>query len=164
MKSESIFTLALVAFFCLSVVWIPADCTASESILPISVNSSGIKWYSYEEGIERGKEEKKNVFLNFYTQWCGYCKKMDKETFANSSIIAYLNENFISIKVNSDKERQIANYYYVNGLPTSWFLSKEGSKISSLPGYIPSDMLINILKYIHTDSYKKMNFRKFMKK
>lgn len=163
MKSESILAFALAAFFCLSAVCLPADCTASDSVLSSRISSTGIKWYSYEEGIARGKAEGKNVFLNFYARWCGFCKKMDNETFTNSSIIDYLNENFISIKVNSDKEKRIANSYYVNGLPTSWFLSKEGTKISSLPGYIPSEMLINILKYIHTDSYKKMKFKKFLK-
>jgi len=153
MKSKSVnVVLLIVCFF----VWMSHDCMAS------SDKSGIIKWYSYNEGMARGQKEKKNVFLNFYANWCGYCKKMDNGTFKNPSVIAYLNENFISVKVNTEKERRIAAKYYVNGLPTSWFVSKDGEKISNLPGYVPADMLMNILKYIHTDSYKKMNFKKFL--
>ncbi len=123
----------------------------------------GIDWHtSYEEGMARGKAQKKNVFINFYTDWCGFCTKMYKETFTDPEVIGYMNDHFISIKVNSDNQQKVATRYYVRGLPTSWFVSDEGEKISSLPGYVPADMLIKILKYIHTGNYKKMTFKKFM--
>lgn len=124
--------------------------------------SSGVKWYTYKEGVERGKHEKKNVFLNFYADWCGFCKKMDRETFKDPTVISYLNENFISVRVNSDKELDVARQYYVTGLPVSWFIAENGEKISSLPGYVPADLLVNILKYIYTDKYKEMSFRDFV--
>lgn len=124
--------------------------------------ASRIKWYSYDEGMVRREEEQKNVFLNFYTQWCGFCKKMDNETFRDPAVIAYLNEHFISIKINSEKQRRLATEYYVMGLPTSWFISEKGEKISNLPGYVSADMLINILKYVHTGSYKRMSFGNFL--
>ncbi|WP_207681003.1 thioredoxin family protein [Desulfonema magnum] len=139
-----------VVFFCLW-AWIP------------SAFSNGIKWHSYKDGVTRGKYEQKNVFLNFYADWCGFCKKMDKETFKDPAVIAFLNENFISVKVNSEKERKIAREYYVTGLPVSWFIAKNGEKISSLPGYVSPGALMNILKYIQTDSYKDMTFKDFLK-
>jgi thioredoxin-related protein len=52
----------------------------------------------------------------------------------------------------------------VTGLPMSWFVGKDGENIGGQPGYIPPDMLLPLLKYIHTDSYKQMNFKTFMKK
>lgn len=156
MRSNPVSCIFLI-FLCFF-VWAPQDCMSSSK----APSSGVIKWYPYDEGIALGLKEKKDVFLNFYANWCGYCKKMDNGTFKDSSVVAYLNENFISIKVNSDKEKRIASAYYVSGLPTSWFISKDGEKISNLPGYVPADMLMNILKYIYTDSYKKMNFRKFL--
>lgn len=125
-------------------------------------SSKSIKWYTYKQGLDLSKKEKKKIFLNFYANWCTYCKKMEKETFNDDSVVSYLNDNFISIKVNSDRESRTALDFGVKGLPDTWFIAENGEKISSLPGYIPSKRLLNILKYINTDSFKKMTFSKFM--
>jgi len=74
---------------------------------------------------------------------------MAKETFQDHSVIAYLNANFISVRVNSDRERKIAASYGVRGVPTTWFLKENGEKIGSLPGYIPPDKLLSILKKVY---------------
>ncbi len=134
------------------------------TVLPCRVASAAsIKWYSHEEGMAIGKKEEKKIFLHFYADWCTYCKKMEKETFSNQSVASYLNENFIPIKVNSDKERKIANRYNVRGLPTTWFISKHGDIIGNQPGFMPPDKLLPLLKYIQTNSYKKMSFKNFLK-
>ncbi len=123
--------------------------------------SGNIQWYSYEEGIEKGRLENKNIYINFYADWCAYCIKMDESTFAESYVYAYLNKHFISIKVNVDKETRIAKEYKVQPIPDSWFLSKTGNKIANRPGYITPEQLIRMLKFIHTDSYKTMSFSTF---
>ena len=134
----------------------PASSLQDESSL------EDIKWHTYEEGMALGKNEKKKVFLTFYADWCRYCKIMDKKTFKDNSIISYLNENFIAIKVNSDNERKLAANYKVTGLPATCFIAETGENIGSQPGYIPPETMMPLLKYIHTDSYKKMNWEKFM--
>ena len=128
----------------------------------ISHASSGIKWYSYEEGILNAKKNGKKIFLHFGAPWCGYCTKMKNKTFNDFLVSDYLNTNFISIKINTDKEKKIASKYYVKGLPDSWFLTKKGEKIGNLPGYIPPEKFLSMLKYILTDSYKNMNYKKFL--
>lgn len=155
MKSKLIPFGVLLALFCLS-VWVPNSCMSSEKGTPV-------KWYSYDEGMARAKDSGKKVFLNFYADWCGFCKKMDNSTFKDSTVVGYLQENFIAIKVNSDKQRDIAAKYYVRGLPTSWFLSEDGEKISSLPRFSPPEELINILRFINTESYLKMKYSEFVK-
>jgi len=131
----------------------PSRCLSDETI----------KWYSYEEGVTLGKSQHKKIFINFFADWCGYCKKMDKGTFIDPEIVSYLNKNFIAIKVNSDKETALASKYKVRGLPSNWFVSETGDQIGNYPGYIPADSLMPILKYIQTDSYKQMAFKEFMK-
>jgi len=132
------------------------------TVSTVPASSNTIKWKSYKKGIALGKKENKKIFINFYAQWCTYCTMMDAKTFKNSDVIAYLNKHFISIKVNMDKEKETAADYFVRGLPTSWFVSENGNKISGLPGYIKPDTFINILKFVHTDSYKKMTFIDFL--
>jgi thioredoxin-related protein len=124
--------------------------------------SDGIQWESYQKGIVRGKSEKKKVFLNFYSDRCQYCESMEKETFQNSAVIAYINRNFIPIKVNSDKDHQTTTDFNVTGLPSFWFLSEKGDRIGNRPGFIPANEMLSILKYIQSNSYLKMNFNTFL--
>ena len=110
--------------------------------------SDGIKWYAYEEGKVLAKVEKKKVFLHFYANWCGFCLKMAKETFQNASVLSDLNNNFIAIRVDFDKEPETANKYGVMGLPSSWFLTAMGQPIISIPGYISPEALLSMLKQV----------------
>ena len=66
-----------------------------------------IQWMSYEDGIKKAKEENKHVFINFTTSWCGYCKKMKKEAFANDSVISLLNKDFVAVKVDGDSKKEL---------------------------------------------------------
>ena len=115
-------------------------------------SSSQIQWLSFESGMALGRFEKKNVFVNFYADWCGFCKEMERTTFKDPSVIDYLNENFIAVKVNTDREQQTAAMFRVQGLPDSWFFSKQGNVIGHRPGFIPAETLLTILKSIVNDS------------
>lgn len=123
--------------------------------------ADSIQWLPYDEGISRGKSQDKKVFLNFYADWCRYCKMMDQNTFRDKKVVSYLNENFVPVRVDSDKDLKVSREYNVQGLPVSWFISEDGENIGAQPGYIPPDMMLPLLKYIETDSYKSMNFERF---
>ena len=111
--------------------------------------SDNINWRSYEEGMVLSKIEKKKVFLHFWAEWCGFCRKMAKDTFQDSKVVSYLNENFMPIRVNTDREPETAGKYGVMGLPLTVFLTEMGEPIFSLPGYIPPDSLMPMLKEIN---------------
>lgn len=133
---------------------------ASEAV---QAGSGDIQWLSYAEGRQRGEAEQKKVFLVFQADWCRYCHQMEKETFSDSAVIAYVNRNFVPISVNSDKEGEIAAKYNVRGLPSTWFLSEKGERIGNRPGYITRKEMLTILKYIGSDSYLTMSFKDFKK-
>jgi len=124
---------------------------------------NSIKWQTYKEGMELGKKGRKKVFLYFYNDRCSYCKDMEKVTFKDQSVIDILNSRFIPVRVNADNEKKTASGYNITGLPSNWFITENGENISSLPGYVPPDRLFLILKYIHTDSYKSMTFKSYLK-
>lgn len=138
-------------FFFFSSVWIS----------PGFADSEGIKWYSYDEGMALGEKEGKKVFVFFTAEWCAYCTKMKKETFTDPSVSAYLNENFISVLVDYDMESTIISKFNIRGLPLSYFFSESGDSIIQRPGYIPSEKFIHMLRFVHTESYKKMSLEKF---
>jgi len=152
MKNKSI--IALTAAYLILSVCIPAS----------SASSNTINWYSYDEAKTLGKKSAGKIFLYFYSTSCHYCGLMEKNTLSNPSVAKYLNQNFTSIKVNSDREKNISNIYRIRGNPTNYFLTEGFKVIGQLPGYLPPKDLLNILKYIHTDSFKKMTLNDFLKK
>ena len=147
MKSQHICHV-LVVLFCLS-TWLPISAVAADSI----------NWRTYDEGMALGKTKKKKVFLHFYANWCFYCRKMAKETFKDPSVVSYLNQNFISIRVDSDKHRRTASVYGVRALPSTWFLTEKGEKIGNLPGYLPPGRLLQVLKQITAGAPDNRQYR-----
>jgi thioredoxin-related protein len=129
----------------------------------IATNSSNIDWQPYIKGLDIAKAEDKPVFLYFHADWCTYCTKLKKTTFADKNVLNYLNDNFISITIDTDREKKLANQWEIKGLPTLWFLKADNSKISSIPGYIGPDYFLNVLRYVRTKSYDKMTFQDFVK-
>ena len=150
---------AFAVFLTLSIFLLLSIFVAAQS----AAKSGSVKWYAYDEGMLLGKKKGKKIFIFFWADWCKFCEKMDKETFAKPKVIQYLNDNFVSIKVNSDMEKALATRYLVRGLPTIWFLEKNGEQIGYQPGYIPSHMFLPYLRFIQSDKYKNMSFQDFMK-
>ncbi len=135
----------------------------TEPVSTFMTEAEKINWRSYDEGVKLGKEEGKKVFINFYADWCHYCKMLDKKTFVNQDVIDYLNQHFIPVKVNSDKNTSVAQKYQVRNLPVMWILSQDGEPIGQQPGFMPPEKLLPILKFVGTDSYKKMKYKEFLK-
>jgi thioredoxin-related protein len=113
-----------------------------------SAVSQEIQWHSYGDGMSRGKFEKKKVFIHFYADWCPACKQMEKNTFKDPGVIASLNENFIPIKVNTDRNQETATIFRVRELPDNWFIAENGEIIGHRPGFIPPDQFSTMLKLL----------------
>ena len=84
-----------------------------------------IDWKSYTLGVGEAKSQGKKVFLYFTTDWCAYCEKMDLESLGHAGIISFLNQNFISIRVDGDHEKKIVRAYKVFGYPESFFSGRK---------------------------------------
>ena len=70
----------------------------------VEETTSLIKWYSFEEAVELQKQQPKTIFIDMYTDWCGWCKKMDKETFQHPGIASYINANFYPVKFDGERK------------------------------------------------------------
>lgn len=137
-------------------------CLCVFMLLNTSAWSGRVEWIDYDQGKKKAKVTNKPIFLNFYAKWCGYCRKMENETFSDRTVANVLQDSFVPIRVNSDRQPRISASFGVRGLPYFWFLTAKSEKIAALPGYIPKDMFLKYLRYIGSASYKKMDFQTFM--
>jgi thioredoxin-related protein len=165
-----ILILALLVFFALSLN------IFSQKSAPPKDNPSGIAWYKYDQGLELAKKEGKKILVFFYTDWCGYCKRMNALTFTDEGVKKLLADKFIAVKVNGESrntlmvdkssitERELTARYGVRGYPTSWFLEPTGEKISPLVGYVQTADFTNVLTFLGNDWYKTMSYDEFLKK
>ena len=117
-----------------------------------SAYAKEIEWQTFAGGIARGKSENKKIVVHFYAQWCGACRIMENKTFKDPSVIAYLNENFIPIKVDTDREQETSQLFRVRVLPDNWFIAEDGKPIGHRSGYIAPGQLKGILKKLMTEN------------
>ena len=67
-----------------------------------------VKWLSFEEAVALNKKDKKQIFIDVYTTWCGPCKMMDKYTFTDPEVAKILNRDFYPVKLNAEQRENIA--------------------------------------------------------
>jgi len=130
----------------------------------VASSDSAIGWLTYEEAQKLGTQNPpKKFFLYFYSDWCGYCRKIEKNTFMDKAVADYINNNFTPVRVNSEKLPKVAARYKVSGVPDIRFIDSKGEEIGRWPGYIEPSALLPLLKFIHTDSYLQMGYKDFLK-
>ena len=64
----------------------------------IAGENSSLKWKSFDEGMAEAKKSNKKLLVDVYTDWCGWCKKMDASTYGNAEVAAYLNQQYYKFK------------------------------------------------------------------
>ena len=161
-------------FFCLIIL-----CSATLK----TGSDQKIQWIKIDEVSTKIKEQSKPVLIDLYTDWCGWCKVMDKKTYTNSKVIAYINEHFYSVKLNAeikdavnwkDKTYRYNSQYRINdfalflsygraSFPTTVIIADETSAPIPIAGYLEPKELEPILKYFGEGAYKTMNFPQFEK-
>jgi thioredoxin-related protein len=115
---------------------------------PLLAATPGVQWHSYEEGLARGKFEQKKVLIHFYAEWCVYCKRMEQETFRDPAVVGLMNEQFVAVRVDADREAETAALFQVRGLPDTYFMAEDGDIIGHRPGYIDAGQMKVILNLL----------------
>ncbi|HDJ37681.1 MAG TPA: thioredoxin family protein [Methanosarcinales archaeon] len=125
MKKRGMLTLMVLVVL---VACFMSACIDSTSPSQPSADTPGITWYSYDEGMEIAQEQNKPVMIDVYTDWCKYCKELDRVVYTDPDVID-LADQFVCIKFNADKHRDLAVKYNPTGrVPTIVFLRSDGTE------------------------------------
>jgi len=101
------------------------------------INAS--KWYTnYDEALAAAKRLNKLVLIDFYTDWCHWCKVLREKVFPTEKFKA-MSKWFVFCEIDAEQEPSIASKYNVNAYPTSVFVDANGTEVHRLEGYVEAD-------------------------
>jgi thioredoxin-related protein len=134
-----------------------------------------IQWLTWEQAVELHQKEPRKIILDVYTDWCGWCKRMEQNTFGHELISSYINEHFYAVKFNAERQEDILfrgiAYKYVStgkrgyhefaakitqgrlSYPSTVFLNEQLEIIQSIPGYREPHEFEVILTYFARDQH-----------
>ena len=148
----------------------------------LQTKAQKINWIPLNEALELQKTKPKKIMIDVYTNWCGPCKMLDKNTFQNKDVATYVNKNYYAVKFNGegndtinykgnsygnpnyDKTKKnkrnsshnFANSIGINAYPTIVFMSENGDLIMPLRGYYNPNQLELYLKLFKNDEHKNI--------
>ena len=144
---------------------------------------SQVKWMTLEQAIAAQQEKPKKIFIDFYANWCGPCKIMDKNTYGHQEIANFLNENYYAVKFDAEGKENVSvfgrifsnpefssgkkrnsmhdftKFMNVNSVPSIVFLDEQSMPITNINGFLTAKELDPYLRIISSDEYKKFKSR-----
>ena len=138
-----------------------------------------INWLTMEEAVKANETAPRKIFFDVYTEWCGWCKRMDATTFQHPQIIEYINENFYAVKFDAEskKEISVSGKKYANpnrthefavemlqgkmSYPSFVVYDEALSNIGIIPGFKSAKDFEPILNYFGTNSYKTKSWEEY---
>jgi thioredoxin-related protein len=147
--------------------------------------SAQITWMTWDEAIAANKQQPKKLLVDVYTEWCGWCKKMDAKVFTDPAIEAYIKKNFYAVKFDAEqKETILYDGYTFNfnteatrrgvhdlaialldsrmSYPSIVYLDENRDRISISPGFKPADKFIHELNFIQEGHYKLKTYQEYL--
>ncbi len=177
---KHIFFYAAVPMFILMGSWAPAE--GEREIEAVAIN-----WITWEEAVKLTANEKnpKKVFVDVYTDWCGWCKVMDKKTFSHPEVAKYMTDKYYMVKFNAEQKEEVeykgVKFNFVASgkrgyhelaaallqgklsYPTVVFLDEEMNMLSPVPGFQKADTFYTIAKYFGDNEHKEIEWAEFQK-
>lgn len=148
--------------------------------------TSKVKWYTIEEALKLNEKSPKKIFIDVYTDWCGWCKTMDKNTFSHPVIAEYLNKFYYPVKFNAESKKDITykGTVYKNkgtetrsphefaaallngqlSYPSVVYMDGDSKLLTAVPGYNTPTDIEPILVFFAEDYYKTTKWEDFKAK
>lgn len=133
-------------------------------------------WQRLDKALALARDSGKLIIVNFYTDWCPNCRRMNEKTYRDEAVLKQLAKSFIPVKLNAESsqpliiegqtltEYQVALVFQVNSYPTTWFLTSEGRPLLPVRGYYGPDLFAPMLRFVEGGWYEKMDFDMYMER
>ncbi len=140
-----------------------------------------VKWLSFSEAVEKSRKEPRKILIDLYTDWCGWCKKMDATTYSDSVVVDYINRHFYAVKFDAEsKDSLVFNghtfrylkdyrcnefaYSLLSGkmsYPSTVFLDEQFTMLTPVAGYLTTDVLLGIMRYYGGNHHTKLKWEEY---
>lgn len=149
MKRSALTSAALAALIILTACSGPEP--VSEAPVETVSNHSTVEvsWESdMPAALERAGREGKPVLVNFYADWCVWCKRLESTTLRDAKVASVLQNKVVPLSLNVDGDgKELSNEYQVDGLPTIIVLDAGGRELGRIPGYMPPDSFLKQVEH-----------------
>jgi thioredoxin-related protein len=149
----------------------------------IDQKHESIRWMSFTDAVKENEKQPKKIFIDVYTKWCGWCKRMDATTYEDSAVADYINRNYYAVRLDAETHDTIPFHgkqfvfrpeYKANELalslmsgqmsyPTVIYLDESFSLLGPSAGYQTTEQLLPQLKYFAENIYKNKTWDDYQK-
>lgn len=131
-------------------------------------------WQSMEAAIATAQAEDRLLVVHSYTVWCGWCVRMDRETYTDDAVQAYLEEHYAVTRLDLERDTPVDFFTYtlsmaelgevlqVSGTPTTVFVDSDGSLITKMPGFQTAETFLLALRFVHEEAYETVSFAEYV--
>ena len=147
----------------------------SQKTIPPEAAPVQSEWHNLDEGLKLASESNQPIYVFVKTKACGWCRKMEQETFTDPEVRQALS-NLVPVVLEGDSKRTVSykgrsyseaqlvrEVLGVRGFPTSVFMEPNGDIIGGLPGYLQPEQMVVITNYVGEGHYKNRSFEDYMK-
>lgn len=171
---------ATLGLFALCAFRFPAPASESTSV---KSEPKHIKWLTIQEAYALTQKQPRKFVIDVYTDWCGWCKVMDRETFSKPAIVDYVNANYYPVRFNAEQTADVTlgkqTFKYVSGgsrgvhelaaallknqmsYPTTVFMDEKFNLIQPIPGYLKPQLFHQIITYFGGNNHQKEPFDQY---
>ena len=180
-KRLALFALVFASIF-VAYSFVSSNKTQNKALVqPISLT-----WYTWEQAVELQKTAPRKLMVDMYTDWCGWCKRMDATTFEDPAVVAYINAHYYPVKFNAEQKADVifgtTTFKYVQpqqgqgrgvhelayslldgklGYPSIVYLTPNYERILISPGYKEVPAMLKELEFVKEDIFRTKSWEDF---
>ncbi len=149
-------------------------------------DENAIHWMNFDEAVQMSKKHPKKIFIDVYTSWCGWCKRMDATTYTDKDIIKLMSKYYYAVRLDAETSDtfHFNNHLFFNAAPhqrgsvnelayslldgkleypTTVYLDEKINRLTYAAGYMSAADLKTVLLYFAENKYKTLSFDEFKK-
>ncbi len=164
-----------------------AAATIGAAFMPATPTAepAAIQWHTWDEAMALNAKQPKKIFVDVYTDWCGWCKRMDATTFRDSALVQYMNEHYYAVKLDAEQRQDVVfadhTFKYMDGgtgrgvhelayslldgnlgYPAFVFLTEKMERVRISPGYKPAPDMLKEMRFVAEQHYAKETLEQYL--